>query len=620
MGLSRHSTVPSGLSTGGTKDERDYYDILGVSQGVSQNDIKMAYRMKLKKWHPDKNPDNKKEAEEKSKEIVEAYKVLSNSVSSDNVKHKSNTRKEKPHTKPDKQSSQDGKASSANGKSSCSEYDDSSFESDSELSCSEENTSSESEESSSESSSEPSKSTTEPSQLNSESDSWSSEETLEPNKSRPLHVCSKSPETCQAEENEPPPNIKDFPATRSRNRFQTRGKYLPAVKSELHIKSRKSSKDRFLQNSGEFRRKRKEQTGRNECQAERTKQQTENWECQMRRPKLPKLKTKPHNGEGNLPMEKKEPQARKSEQHTKKHLEKVKTQGERQIKKSQAKKGRFHQGREPDFGPQWLIEQKERVNKHESGTARLKYTRKKAASPPQRKETSAQGSELQSTKNEPKIGDTRSCEVSKLQAGRKKLHVGKNTVNVQKKPLNTERSKMDVSKNGLHATKTSVDAQKKELCPMKTKMNIQKIELHDARGHKTVSQPKEIATESNMPAYTWKVPATVWLGPAEDTAKLLFGGTTEISGGQAPLPGKLRPNGPQPPLNGNQLANIQAWNRINQLHLRKNLLPHIDAPAQNGKTWPPPYITTHHEMFKPDALFSCPRCSQCWCKFLNHSP
>lgn len=34
--------------------------------------------MQLKKWHPDKNLDNKKEAEEKSKEIMEAYKVLSN--------------------------------------------------------------------------------------------------------------------------------------------------------------------------------------------------------------------------------------------------------------------------------------------------------------------------------------------------------------------------------------------------------------------------------------------------------------------------------------------------------------------------------------------------------------
>lgn len=39
------------------------------------------YRVKLKKWHPDKNPENKKEAEEKSKEIMEAYKVLSNSKS-----------------------------------------------------------------------------------------------------------------------------------------------------------------------------------------------------------------------------------------------------------------------------------------------------------------------------------------------------------------------------------------------------------------------------------------------------------------------------------------------------------------------------------------------------------
>ncbi|KAJ7346008.1 hypothetical protein JRQ81_001958 [Phrynocephalus forsythii] len=590
----------------------------------------VRYRMKLKKWHPDKNPDNKKEAEEKSKEIVEAYKVLSDRAFSDHGKHKSNRREEKSHTEPNEPCSQDAKSILAHGKSSCSEYDDSTFESDSGLSCSEDNSSSESEESPSEPSSETSsKSTPEPSQQNSDSESWSNEDTPEPNKSLPLHVCKKPHETSQIEEHEPSPNAKDCQVTHKRlsgrNRQQTKGKCLPSVRSELHVKDRKSREDPLLQKSGEFSWKRKEQTGRNESHAERSEQQTANCECQTRRPKLPKLKTKPHIGEGNLPTGKKKQKIVKCEQHTENKIEKVEADdltGKREvpIKKCQAKKSRFHQGRGPDVRSEALTEQKPQVNKHESSTAFLRYTRKKTASPPQRKEMPAHGTALESPKNEAKMGEIRSRQRSKLQAGGRTLGVGKKVANVQKKPLHTERSKMNVLKNELHATKTCANAPKKELRPKKTKMNIQKIELHDARGQKTNPQLKEVAAEGNGPAYTWKVPATVWLSPAEETAKLLFGGTTEISGAQAPLPGKLRPNGPHQPLNGIQLANIQAWNRINQLHLRKNLLPHIDAPTQNGKTWPPPYIPSNHEMFKPEALFSCPRCSQCWCKFLNHSP
>ncbi|MGQ9664468.1 MAG: DnaJ C-terminal domain-containing protein [bacterium] len=56
--------------------KKDYYEVLGVSRKATPDEIKRAYRELAKKWHPDMNPTNKKEAEERFKEISEAYEVL----------------------------------------------------------------------------------------------------------------------------------------------------------------------------------------------------------------------------------------------------------------------------------------------------------------------------------------------------------------------------------------------------------------------------------------------------------------------------------------------------------------------------------------------------------------
>ncbi|MEZ0392919.1 MAG: DnaJ domain-containing protein, partial [Pseudobdellovibrionaceae bacterium] len=56
--------------------KKDFYSLLGVSRSANADEIKKAYRKLAMKYHPDKNPGDKK-AEEQFKELTEAYEVLS---------------------------------------------------------------------------------------------------------------------------------------------------------------------------------------------------------------------------------------------------------------------------------------------------------------------------------------------------------------------------------------------------------------------------------------------------------------------------------------------------------------------------------------------------------------
>src|SRR6266436_229038 len=57
-------------------NQRDYYEVLGVTRTAAVDEIKSAYRKAALKWHPDRSPENKSEAEVKFRECTEAYSVL----------------------------------------------------------------------------------------------------------------------------------------------------------------------------------------------------------------------------------------------------------------------------------------------------------------------------------------------------------------------------------------------------------------------------------------------------------------------------------------------------------------------------------------------------------------
>src|SRR5580693_1323904 len=65
------------METMGASNPNDFYEVLGVERGATPEQIKSAYRKAALKWHPDRNPEKKEEAEHNFRAASEAYAVLS---------------------------------------------------------------------------------------------------------------------------------------------------------------------------------------------------------------------------------------------------------------------------------------------------------------------------------------------------------------------------------------------------------------------------------------------------------------------------------------------------------------------------------------------------------------
>lgn len=495
-------------------------------------------------------------------------------------KTESSQAEKESQAKSDKPISQGDETGSEDDSNNCSDYDDLSFES--YESSSEDEPSPETMEPSSGTSSEPSsgpsKSSTESSQVESNSESKDYSNDPELDKSSPLRVCKKSHTAMQ---NKQSLGKKDLPARKhskpqvGRNVLLSGKKKQLAASGDLLSTSCKSRTESLTDSRESSSGKHQAQVGKKGSSTGRSKQLAANWETHPGKTKGPKLKTKPGLGEGKPPSGEAKQWIGESQPRPQNKLQKGKPdvpieKPEVQNKTVQAKKSRSNWGCEPDWAPKWHAGEKGKRDKAEAGVGYLRYSQRKPL-PSKRKGMQDRQEGPQLLTREVSTGKPRRpCpQRSKQQA--------------EKSPLQAGKNKTSIPQNG----------------------------LRDDRSNTAAPPEKEEVTESDMPAYTWKIPATLWFGPSENTARLFFSGTTEFSEGQVPVMGKRRQCAANQLPSGSYWANLQAqWPRVSQLQPKKILFPSINPP--NGKNWS--YSYPSNQVFNPDALCACSRCFPYWCR------